>query len=89
MLGDDRRERVAFARDNLEHLPELLLEHEPALVGGRLGVVLVERVADLGDEPLARGQAANDAALGERRVGVGAHQQPPDMSPGASLASLR
>jgi site-specific DNA recombinase len=50
--ADDRRERVALAREHLEHLREFLLEHEAALVGRRCAVVLVERVADLGDQPL-------------------------------------
>jgi site-specific DNA recombinase len=50
--ADDRRERVALTREHLEHLREFLLEHEAALVGRRCAVVLVERVADLGDQPL-------------------------------------
>ena len=50
-LADDRRQRVAFAREHLQRLGELRLDHEPPLVRGRLAVVFVSGVADLGDQP--------------------------------------
>ena len=56
------------------------------LSDGCLGVLVVERVTDLGDQPLAGGQASDQAAR-ERRVGVG--EQPADVAPGAALATGR
>ena len=58
------REGVALAREDLQHLRELGLEDEQSFVGGSGGVVGVERVADLGDQPLAAGQP------GEQRLPV-------------------
>jgi len=80
--ADDRRERVPLTRQDLEHLRE----HEPALVGRSVAVGLVDRVADLRDQALARAQAAREAAVDERWVGLGEH--PTHMSPGGALASL-
>ena len=84
--ADDRRERVPLPGEDLEHLRELLLEHEPPLVGRSVAVGLIERVADLRDQPLARAQAARQAAVDERWVGFGEH--PAHMSPGGALAPL-
>jgi hypothetical protein len=45
------RERVPLARQDLEDLGEFWFENQPALVT-RTGVVVIERVADLEDQPL-------------------------------------
>jgi hypothetical protein len=50
-VAHDRGERVPLARENLQDLRELGLENQPALVA-RAGIVVVERVADLEDQPL-------------------------------------
>ena len=68
-VANDRRERVPLAREDLHHLRELRLEDEQSLVGGRGGVVVVERVADLGDQPFAAGEPGHQPAAGEVRVG--------------------
>ncbi len=65
---------------------ELLHEHEPAFVHGRVSVGLVDRVADLGDQALSGAQAAGQAAVHEARVGLG--ERAADVTPGRSFASL-
>ena len=87
--ADDRRQRVTLPRgttEHLEHLGELLLEHEAALVGGRLGVLFIERVAHLGDQALARRQATDQAAC---ECLVGSFEHAPNVAPGAALAAPR
>jgi hypothetical protein len=75
-LAHDRRQRVALAGEHLQDLSELGLDHQPPLVDRGLGVLAV---ADLGDQALARGQAADQAAR-ERVIGV--FEQAPDVAPG-------
>jgi hypothetical protein len=77
---------VALAREHLEDLRELLLEHEPSFVGGRVGVRLVDRVADLGDQALAGTQAAGQASLHE--VGVGLGERAAHVAPGRAFAAF-
>ena len=86
-LADDRRERVPFAREDFEDLCELLLEHELSLLDRGFAVVIVQRIADLGDETLAGAQAARQAVRHEALVGF--VQQAAHMPPGGSFASLR
>jgi hypothetical protein len=70
-VANDRRESVPLARENLHHLRELRLQDEESLVGGRGGVTVVERVADLGDQALAAGEPGHEPGCDERQVGGG------------------
>jgi len=78
-LAHDRRQRVSFAGEDLEDLSELLLEHEPAFVGGRVAIGLVDGISDLGDEAFAGAEAAGEAPLHE--VGVGLGEDAADVAP--------
>ena len=70
-LANDRREGVALAREHLQHLRELRFDDEESFVGGRRSVTVIERVADLGDQPFAGGEPGDQPAAGEVRVGGG------------------
>jgi hypothetical protein len=78
-LADDRRQRVAFACQHFEHLRELRLDDEPALVSAGRRIFAGGRVADLGDQALPARQAA-DQAVREGLIDVS--EQPPDVTPG-------
>ena len=67
-VADDRREGVPLAREDFHHLRELRLEDEQPFVGGCGGVVVIERVADLGDQPFAAGEPGHQPAAGEVRL---------------------
>ncbi|MGI9099212.1 MAG: hypothetical protein ACR2H2_12125 [Solirubrobacteraceae bacterium] len=87
-VADDRRQRVALAREDLQDLRELRFEHEPTLVGRGCSAGLAARVvvADLPDQSFARRQSRGHAASGEVAVDVG--EQRVDMVPGGAFAAL-
>jgi hypothetical protein len=85
-LADDRGERVPLTGEDLQDLSELLLEHEPALVHGRVCVGVIDRVADLGDQALAGTQPAGETAMYEARIGLG--ERSADVTPRRTFASL-
>jgi hypothetical protein len=80
-VADDRRERVALAREHLHDLGELRLDHQAPLV--RLTLLVV---GDLGDQTLPGGHARRNAPVDEVRVDL-AHQAL-DVVPGRALAAL-
>jgi hypothetical protein len=65
-VAHDRRERVPFAREDLEYLGELRFDDQPPLVVR--AAVAGARVADFKDQTLAAGQARGDAPFGEPLV---------------------